>query len=57
MPTLASRLLQNSILGRDRESGQKQRSPDLAELSCKIRGIEDGTLLNGRLSYGTTVIS
>jgi hypothetical protein len=43
--------------GRDGESGQKQRSPHLAELSYKIRGIEDGTLLHGRLSYGSTVIS
>jgi hypothetical protein len=44
-------------LGRDRESGQKQRCPDLAELSYKIRGTEHGTLLNGRLGYGSTVTS
>jgi hypothetical protein len=43
--------------GRDRESGQKQRSPDLAERSYKIRGFEDGALLNGLRSYGSTVTS
>jgi hypothetical protein len=45
------------MFARKRESGQKQRSPDLAELSDKIRGIEDGALLKDRLSYGVTVIS